>query len=180
MKKYGAGLSLVVVSAGLVAWQQAPIDTDLKQTETLIGVRALAGAMNMYAADFDGLYPNTEDQNGVKVVVQPYVEEKGFWKTLNPNKSDIRFNLSLGGVLKSDVPEPEKTLLIYETNTWPNRQRPVAFVDGSARLVNSVQFLGVAKTLATKLERKAEPLPKSLGKLWKEEKPVEKKKDGKG
>lgn len=172
MKNGVAGIALVIAATGLVAWQQAPVELDLKQAETLIGVRALASAMNMYAADFDGIYPNTEDQNGVKVVVQPYVEEKGFWKTLNPQKSDIRFNLSLGGVQKSDVKEPEKTLLIYELNPWPNRQRPVSFVDGSARLVNSVQFLGVAKSLATKLERKAEPLPKSLGKLWKEEKPA--------
>jgi hypothetical protein len=180
MKNQGIAVGLAVAAFGLVAWQQAPIENDLKQAETLIGVRALAGAVNMYAADFDGIYPNPHDLNGLKVVVAPYVEEKGFWKTLNPSKSELRFNLSLGGVAKADVKEPEKTLLIYESNPWPNRQRPVAFVDGSARLVNPVQFGQVAITLATRLERKAQPLPKELGKLWKEDKPVEKKKDGKG
>lgn len=180
MKKGGMAVGLALATVGLVAWQQAPIDTDLKQAETLIGVRALATAMNMYAADADGIYPNPYDMNGLKVVVSPYVEEKGFWKTLNPTKSELRFNLSMGGVAKADVKEPEKTLLIYESNPWPNRQRPVAFVDGSARLVNPVQFGQVAMSLATRLERKAQLLPKDLGKQWKEDKPVEKKKDGKG
>lgn len=180
MKKQGMAVGLVGIALGLVAWQQAPIENELKQAETLIGVRAVANAVNMYAADFDGIYPNPYDLNGLKVVVAPYVEEKGFWKTSNPLKSEIRFNLSLGGVAKADVKEPEKTLLIYESNPWPNRQRPVAFVDGSARLVNPIQFGQSARTLATRLERKAEQLPKDLGKLWKEDKPAEKKKDGKG
>jgi hypothetical protein len=173
-------VAIVVGATGMVAAvaQQSPIDTELKQAETLIGVRALAGAVNMYAADFDGIYPNPHDLNGLKVVVAPYVEEKSFWKTLNPSKSELRFNLSLGGVQKSDVKEPEKTLLIYESNPWPNRQRPVAFVDGSARMVNPIQFGQLAMSLATRLERKAEMLPKDLGKQWKEDKPVVEKKKG--
>jgi hypothetical protein len=66
------------------------------------------------------------------------------------------------------VKEPAKTVLLYESGQWPDRQRAVSFVDGSARMLKPIEWGMHARTLATRLERKAQPLPESYGKLWKD------------
>ena len=160
-----------LIAAGLAfAARQTPIENEVKQVETLVNLRGAAAAINLYTADYDGVYPYPHDMKGLKWVVLPYSKDTSIWKTLNPKKGEVRFNMSLGGVARIDIKEPEKAVLLYESNQWPNRQRAVAFPDGGGRLLNPVQWGQHALSLASRIERKAERLPASLGKNWKEEK----------
>jgi hypothetical protein len=166
MKRLAVGL--VGVSALAFAGWQTPIENEVNQVETMVNARLLASALNLYAADNDGVYPYPYDLKGLKWVTEKYVEDKKTWRTLNPRKGEFRFNMSLGGVAKADIAEPGKTVLLYESNDWPNRQRAVAFADGSARLLKPVEWGFAAHSLFSQLPRKAERLPKDYGKRWKE------------
>ncbi len=49
-----------------------------------------------------------------------------------------------------------------------DKLRAIATVDGSGQWVTPIQWGGMAFSLAKKRDRKAEKLPKSYSKLWKE------------
>lgn len=161
----GAGLAL---SLGLLGFQkQLPVPMQVQQLDAVVNVKTLATAMNLYASDADGIYPNVENIKSLKVVTLPYVKDKKAWKTENP-KSEIRFNFSVGGMLTEAIPEPDKTTMFYESKTWPDARRAVSFVSGKAGLLTPSEWATAALTLALLKPKAAKPLPATLGSTWKD------------
>lgn len=161
---------LAIAGVGLVggALGQSSLDNQLKQIDTLTRVQTLAVSLNLYATDYDSTYPNPPDIKGLKWAMAPYVKDANSWKTLNPKKSELRFNTSVGGASKLDMKDPSQYVLFYDSDMWPNRERPVAFADGSAKSLTSIEWGRTAMSLASRFEKRAGPLPKAYSRQWKE------------
>ncbi|AIE87367.1 hypothetical protein [Fimbriimonas ginsengisoli] len=161
-------LSAVAVASAVGFQRQLSPQLQVKQIGAVVNTKALAIALNMYAEDADGIYPNVRNLKSLKVVTWPYVKDKSTWKTENP-KSEIRFNSSVGGVAKASIKNPAEIVMFYESKPWPDGLRAVSFVDGHARLVHTFDWGKIAGTLVNRdLAKVALPLPEDLGKAWKD------------
>lgn len=154
--------------AGFIAGQrEMPPQAKIHQLDALLNVKQLAVALNAYAADNDGVFPNVRDIKTLKVVTYPYVKTKDAWKTANP-MSEIRFNVSVGGMARKDIKDPAGTVVFYESKPWPDGRRAVSTCDGGGRLVERHEWALAALSLVLNLPKAARPLPDSIGRTWKD------------
>jgi len=161
-------LVLAALPVALLAFQKelTPL-VKVQQLTAVINLKSLAVGMNVYANDFDGVYPNVKDIKTLKVVTLPYMKTKDVWKTANP-KSEFRLNGAINGVAVKDITEPAKMVMFYESKPWTDNRRPVVFVDGNAQAVSAHEFAAAAMTFLTALPKAAKQLPDSIGKTWKD------------
>jgi prepilin-type processing-associated H-X9-DG protein len=132
---------------------------DAKQTAQISNGKQIALGTIMYCSDYDDILPYVNSVVTVKEVTAPYMRNNDLWKSLNP-ASEWRFNMCVGGVSMTDIPEPADTPLFYESAPWPDGRRVVAFCDGHVKLVDGATWDGMAKYLKLKLKRTAkQPLP---------------------
>jgi hypothetical protein len=140
---------------------------EVQELDSVINVKALAFAMNLYAADYDGVYPNAKSIKPIKVVLYPYGKSRDSWKTKN-EKSEIRLNFSVAGAATKSIKDPAGTALFYESKPWPDGRRAASFVDGGAALLGAHDWAHASTSLVLVVPRVAKPLPDSVGASWKD------------
>lgn len=159
---------MAVALVALYGFQrEAPEMLQVQELDSVINVKALAYGMNLYAADYDGVYPNANSIKPIKVVTLPYVKTKDCWKTKNA-KSEIRLNFSVAGVAVKSVKDPAETALFYESKPWSDGRRAVSFVDGGAALKSTHDWAQLSTGLVLRLPKAAKPLPDRVGASWKD------------
>lgn len=158
---------LALPAALFAAQRELTPATQVKQVQALLNLRTLVTGLKLYGEDYDGVLPNVENLDSLKVVTLPYMKDKKLWKGVQ-EKSEIRFNFALRGAKVADIKEPSKTVVFYESKPWPDGQRAVAFFDGSGKVMGPIDWAEASHSLASKFERRAAPLPAKLGKSWKD------------
>lgn len=168
-KKTWIGIVGGMAALGVLYGFQKPASdaTQIKQLTSLIDVKMLGVATTVYASDWDNVYPFVTNVKSLKVVTFPYVKDKKYWRTENP-KGEIHFNFSLGGARVKDIADPGKVPMYYESQPWSDRSRAVSFVDGSGRMVSSLDWGETASRLLLHLPKAGKPLPVSTGNAWKD------------
>ena len=120
-----------------------------RRASTLSNVKQFNLALMMYATDYDDRLPvQMKDVRRLRVVVEPYVRNRSIYDTLNPNGGTIEPNENLAAALYSEVVAPDSTIMVFETNDWPDGGRILGFTDGHAKY--QVGF-DMAKDLEVKL-----------------------------
>lgn len=146
---------------GVPDWQiDPPGRVQAQQAATLSNVKQIGLGLIMYSGDWDDNLPYTQDSKSTWYVIYPYVKNLGIFKTLNPNGGMIRFNMGVSGAVESSISSPADTVLLYETEPWPDGRRVVAFCDGHAKLVTQEAWAEISKHLTpTGIKRPKKPLP---------------------
>ncbi|MBS1715504.1 MAG: hypothetical protein JST30_14335 [Armatimonadetes bacterium] len=109
-------------------------------------VRQILTAVQMYATDNDGrLPPDTSTGRTIYAAVGSYVRNEGVLDTFNPKSPEWLGNGSLGGRVVDRIPDPFRTLLIFESapTVPPGGKDPVRVVgnvDGMARSLPEAVF----------------------------------------
>ena len=128
-------IALCVAGFYAIAWLFLPRESPYRRlsTATISNMKQAATAVLLYASDYDDRLPHSfHNESSLYFILGSKNADKA--KTLNPNGGSFMPNANLAGVFISDIEEPERTVLIYETQSWPNRDRRFySFVDGSAR-----------------------------------------------
>lgn len=143
----------------------APSPSDAKST-TIENLRNIALATTMYCTDYDDIYPYAQSTKAVQYVTYPYSRNANVWTTLNPSGGRFLFNMALGGASSSAVENPDKTILFYESNAWPDGRRAVAFADTHVKFLSQEEWAAVEPSLRLKLKKSAKPLPLKYGQDW--------------
>jgi hypothetical protein len=136
--------------------------------QTLQNLKRLSLALIMYSTDWDDVLPYAQTTKAVFFVTEPYFLNGTITKTLNPRGGEFRFNMSIGGVSFVDFDEPMNVPLFYESQSWPDGTRGVAFCDGHCEFVSPSRWSSIEKNLRVKMKKTAKrPLPANYGADWK-------------
>ncbi len=144
-----------------------------QRSTALKNIKQITAAMIMYANDFDGTFPYAQQTLSAMAITSPYVKDTKSYQS--PTKGGkFLYNLNVGGVLMTDIPEPALSVLWFEKLPNPKLKNAVGFVDGHAKLINENERVAVNKSVALKFKRVkgSNPLPinEGLGKnstyLW--------------
>ncbi len=117
------------------------------RTSTLSNVKQLATLHLIYLQDHDELIPKVKSTEGYFRLLRPYSKNSAIEKTLNPNGGSIEFNLALAGVNFTQIASPAETVLFYDSKTWPDGYRCVAFADGHAKALDKGAWLKASKSI---------------------------------
>jgi hypothetical protein len=134
-----------------------------RKTITLSNLKQISTGLIMCSLDTDDIFPYVQGTAGMFETIQPYIKNTELFKTQNPNGGGFRFNMSLAGAEATEIKDPAKTIMFYESQTWPDGGRCVSFVDTHVNYVTQQEFLQLSKTLGLKLKRNGKPLPANLG-----------------
>lgn len=107
----------------------------------LSSVKELVLAELMYSSDDNDRFPSANSSAELNSKIQPYLKNASLAKSLNPNGGRILFNLKLGGVVQSDIPNPPEIIAVYDENPWPSGEYLAGYADGHAAFVNRDTFL---------------------------------------
>ncbi|MBS1721978.1 MAG: hypothetical protein JSS66_03105 [Armatimonadetes bacterium] len=128
--------------------------------------KQLGMALQIYAQDYDDVLPYAQGTKAVQFVTYPYVKNIDVWKTMNPNGSDFRFNIAVGGSSLPAIDLPAETVMFFESKPWPDGTRLVTFLDGHARRVTHDEWPTVEASMKKSYPKVAKPLPLSYGMDW--------------
>ena len=106
-------------------------------TAMLARVKQVVAALHIYATDNDGFLPHrfsTSDE--LRASLSDFPDE--MFASVNPNGGKIVPNRLLAGLNLSEIPLPEKTVLVYESRVFPDGRLTVGFVDSHARRVQDL------------------------------------------
>lgn len=151
---------------GIKEGPMAAPDMPEDRTQTLSNVKQASVALMIYAADYDDVIPYVQSSKGAFEVLMPYAKNKEIFKSLNPNGSKVLLNMAVVGVNIASIPSPAETVLFYESKTWPDGSRAVAFCDGHAKMVAELEWESLKASLNLKLAKSGKPLPATLGSNW--------------
>ena len=153
-------------SYGNPDWQiTPPMRTESQQTSTVSNVKQVALGMIMYTNDWDDYCPYPQSSKAAWYVEYPYVKNINVFKTLNPKGGMIRFNMGIAGASTTSIASPADTVLLFESEPWPDGRRVVAFCDGHVKLVNEQTWADLSKHLTPSgIARVKKPLPVSYDK----------------
>lgn len=135
------------------------------KTQTISNAKQMALATIMYAGDYDDVIPYVQSTKGAYEVIQPYMKNREYIKTLNPGAKFL-LNMAVAGVSMSSIENPAETVLYYEDKTWPDGSRVVAFTDGHVKAVSTDEWERFKATLNLKISKIGKPLPATLGSAW--------------
>ena len=110
------------------------------------------------------MLPYVQQTASVMAITSPYIRNVKIFHS--PTKGGkFLYNLNVGGVLTTDIPEPESTVLWLEKLPNPKEKNAVGFVDGHAKLIDEEQRPTILKSAAKKFKRNAssKPLPPNEG-----------------
>lgn len=106
-----------------------------KRTLGTTYLKQLCMATTMYCQDFDGSYPPRMDTAlAMKPALMSYVKSELPFSSVNPRGGKILGNTKLAGRPASDVLEPSRTGLFFDSRTWERGRSLVAFADGRVEL----------------------------------------------
>ncbi len=134
-----------------------------QRTQTLSNAKQVALSLMMYAADYDDVYPYAQWTKTVKEVTLPYLKNGDIWKSANPKGGEFFFNMALAGVTGSTIVNPSETVMLYESEEWPNGGRVIAYADGHAKFVKEDAIGVIRRSQALKMKRVGKPLPTGGG-----------------
>jgi len=152
------GVSAPVALLGAVVQDM----TELK-AQSLANAKQASVGILLYTMDFDDVFPYPQSTKTLQYVVGPYVKNPSVWLTKNPAGSSFRFNMAIAGVTGPAIPQPAKTLMLYEDKAWSDGTRTVSYADGHAKRIDAATWKREKSTLGLKLRRQAKPLPKNFG-----------------
>jgi len=144
------GLTAIILAAPQLKLSKT--DEALRQ-KTLSNAKLYATAVAMYCADYDDVTPYTSNPKVLNEIVYPYMQNRSVQKTLNPKGGIFNFNPSTTKVSISSIPEPSRTPFLYETNTWKDGKRVIAFWDTRATTVNEAEWTKLKKNLSLKIKK---------------------------
>lgn len=140
-----AGAVVCVPSALILAAIVFPIFSQAKLAAKLASTRSdikqFTNATLIYATDNDDLFPPLmATAQDAYPAVQSYFK-RDLPRSLNPNGADINGNRNLNGVMTTSVKNADRTMMYFDSASWPNGARIVSFVDGSSKRVEERDFL---------------------------------------
>jgi len=133
--------------------------TQAQRTATLSNLKQISTAFQILLADSEDMVPYVQGTPQLFKLMEPYTKNSELFKTLNPAGGTFRFNMSLAGVDVTDVNDPSKVVLFWETEPWADGKRCVAYVDSHAKVVSPEEWAALQPTLQLKLKRHGKPLP---------------------
>lgn len=160
-----------IVAVAAAQEKLTPLDLQILQIETRTNLKEVTTAVLLYSGDYDNVTPNVHNLDSLKFVTYPYLKDKASWISKNPKPAEFRYNPAIAGVAIPSVPEPEKIVMFYESQTWPDKTRAVSFLDGSSQSLGAIDWGKRAGSLLKKFPKLAEPLPKSYGEQWRKQNP---------
>lgn len=152
-----------VLCLPIIAWSigsrlQGELQRD--KAQTMSNAKQIATGMLMYASDYDDIFPYARDSKTAMLVTTPYVRNRDVFKTLNPAGGEFVFNLKLGGVSESSIPQQHQTPMYCESKAWPDGSRVVAFADSYVKSISAQDWPAIVKALAKSFKRTAtKPFP---------------------
>lgn len=121
------------------------------QTMGLNNAKQLALGMIMYITDYDDVYPKVNSTGEVQKLIWPYLKNDEVFKTNNSRGSTFRFNMRLSGKSMDSIEIPSETPLFFESNSWSDGRRIVAYVDGHVKFVSEQEFQAMVRRFQIKL-----------------------------
>lgn len=109
-----------------------------RRTQTLSNLKQLAMAARTYAEDNSGKLP--PGLVSVATLKNAGATKLPDQESLNKDSPHFLANSSLGGKRIADVPDPDRTLLFFDSAPWPDNKRCAAFVDGHVRVLAEDRF----------------------------------------
>ena len=139
-------------------------DQGTRISVTLSNAKQASLALMMYGNDYDDSLPYAQSTKAVQFVTFPYSKTSSIWKSLNPNGGQLVFNMGISGALMASVPDPANTVMLYDSQPWPDGRRVVGFCDGHAKIVGLAEWKQLwAKAKPTGIKRVKKPLPTNYG-----------------
>lgn len=111
-------------------------------------LKCLGTACNMYSEDHDGRFPPTENPEVTRAALAPYIASTGndLWQV--PGQPGVFYqpNPALSRKKRDVIEDYDQTILLYEPTEHlsPGYGRRVAYVDGKAQFVASVDWAATA------------------------------------
>jgi hypothetical protein len=127
-------------------------------TVHISNLKQIATATMIYLSDADDIFPYVQSTRSLWNALGPYMRNAEMTKTKNPNGGQILFNMSLAGVSLSDVNEPAKVPMFFDSVAWPDGRYCVAFADTLVKWVNQEQWEALKPLLKLKLKRNGKPI----------------------
>ena len=134
----------VLVLGGLVAltlpaYQQFQRGAMREQTASRL--TALNLGLMVYATDYDDRYPPAMDgSDALRPYLAKYVTSNEDFRSMNPAANDFAGNESLAALAVAKVPEPSRTLVLFDRMPWPEAVRLALTVDGRVHRVKTPDF----------------------------------------
>lgn len=122
-------------------------------------MKQLATALMLYSLDYDDILPGAQSTATVRALLLPYSKDKAIMRTLNPNGGQVLYNVSLGSVSISSIPDVADTVCFYDSQPWPDGGRPAAFVDGSSRWFTKEGWVSMKQSILQTFPRAGKLLP---------------------
>lgn len=127
-------------------------------TRGLSNIKQLGVGLMILLSDTDDVFPYVDSTNALKPLTKEYLKGQDLWDTQNPKGTQFRFNMALAGAQSTDIDNPSKVVMLWESDTWEDGRRLVCFADGHAKKVSSAEWEVLKKTLFLKLKRVGKPL----------------------
>jgi hypothetical protein len=135
------------------------------RTNTLANGKKLGIALIMLTTDNNDVIPYAQSTKQMFSFVYPYHKERKAEKSYNPG-SEFQFNLCTAGVKLSNIKEPNKVPIWYESKAWKDGMRVVCFADGSAKYVNADAWKQLAPMLKLNLKKETKPIDAKKTSPW--------------
>jgi len=110
--------------------------------------------------DREDIFPYVQSTSSLRGVLMPYAKDPDVFTSGNPDGGSMLFNMSLAGTSSSEIESPQNTVMLYDSQPWPDGRRIVVFADSSARFVDAAEWTALKNTLNLKLKKYGQPLPK--------------------
>jgi hypothetical protein len=137
-----------------------------QRSVSLSNIKQCALGIQMYADDFDGMFPYVENMPMLVKVTRPYIRNDATWDTLNLSRpGQFDFNRSLAGVRFGEVVNPAETPMLFDpiafvpsTGNTGSASFLIAFVDGHAMYRSEKRWIEAQPLLRLKLKKHGLPL----------------------
>ncbi len=129
------------------------------QTQSISNLKQFSLGLIMYATDYDDILPNVNSVKTIHTVTSPYIKNNTVFSTLNPNKpGPFHFNMCLGGVPFTSIPEVAQTPMLFDPTAWPTGNFLVGYADGHVKMVGADVWKDLQKYFKLKLKRVGKPI----------------------
>jgi len=133
------------------------------KTKGLSDLKQVAIATLMYVNDWDDIYPVFKDPQKLHDAIHPYLKNREIWNTHNPKGTTFNYALNLANVNMTSIPEPSNAPMYFESGTWQDGSRLVAFTDGHVKIIHPDRWADVEKRLKTKYPKGTVKKTKGVG-----------------
>lgn len=133
--------SIVVVFLVLIPVQFSYPNLATRMACAVSNLKQVSIATLIYVADFDDLFPpDTSSVASAKPYLRTYVKNSEVFASTKPASPSFLGNGSLARQNATQIKEPDKLMLFFDSTPWESKVRLTSFVDSHVRSIKEEDY----------------------------------------